>query len=99
MKDFSTQLSSPDIPESDNQPEATHLSRQGPHQKRKAKSQGTLSNTAAFSSEPQELEGNVLTRLHSKVCCPIFQGAKVRSNMCCMGGVRLWGGKGHNDVR
>lgn len=41
---------------------------------------------------------SVLTRLHGKVCRPIFWGAQVHSNMCCMGGGCLWG-QGHPDVR
>lgn len=36
---------------------------------------------------------SVLTRLHGKVCRPIFRGAQVHSNMCCMGGGCLWGAR------
>lgn len=91
------------VMESDNQTRAAHLSCQGPRQKGKAWSQGAEdlrvprisipSNTTSFSAEPQESKGNVLAHLHRELCRPIFWGARVHSNMCCMGGASL-GGKG-----
>jgi len=57
--------------------QTVQLSHQGPHQQQKVKSQGTSNakpdqKMAVFSSKLQEMEANVLIRLHGKMCCPIF---------------------------
>lgn len=93
MKDIPALLSL-SVMESDNQTRAAHLSRQGPHQKLKARSQGTKDlNLIQHSILRCGAAGIYGKCMHGELCHPVFRGAKVHSNMCCMGGASL-GGKG-----